>query len=88
MNENGHKVLNVVIGASFTDIDCLDENYVFEKDANELIDCPFYVNSKNGKEKIYSDVSKRGQYVVYKDGKRVFIEPERLDEQSVFYGRL
>ena len=89
MNENGHKVLNVVIGASRTDVECLDENYVLEKDKEKMMECPFYAKGENGnEERVYSDVSKKGQYVVYKEGKRVFIEPENVNENSIFYGRL
>lgn len=88
MNKNGYKVLNVVIGASYSDVDCLRENYVLEKDSKKMFDCPFYMTNVDEEEKVYSDITKNGQYVVYKDGRRIFNEPEIVDEYSAFYGEL
>ena len=74
MNENGYEVKNVIIGADHTDvIDSLNENYVLEDNQNEMISCPFREKHSDGtEEKIYSDVTKSGQFVVYKDGQRVY----------------
>ncbi len=70
MNENGHKVSNVVIGACNTDVWRLKDTYEKETDTDRLIDCPYYMASDYGEEvEVYSDVAKEGQYVVYRGGK-------------------
>ncbi len=74
MNENGYEVKNVVIGASNTDvIKSLNHHYRKETREDKLIDCPFYITRMDGREeKVYSDVAKGGQFVVYRDGERMY----------------
>jgi len=67
MRHKGYDVENVIIGHSSSDIQNLQDNYHKEQNVTNIIHCPF---QKNG-EPIYSDVSKSGQFVVYRGGKRI-----------------
>lgn len=70
MNANGHKIKKVIIGASNTDINSLDEDYEKVTDTSKMIDCPYYitVKDKDGNEqkiKAYTDAISEGQYIIY-----------------------
>lgn len=77
MRMSGHQVENVIIGKANTDIESLCKDYYLENDKNKLINC----NIKLDGEEVYSDVSKNGQYVIYRNEKRVPFSREYIGEQ-------
>ncbi|MBQ8748928.1 MAG: leucine-rich repeat protein [Clostridia bacterium] len=68
MKSNGKPVENVIIGRANTDIDLLDETCEIESDPNKMFNFNLDLNGK----KCYTDINKKGQYIIYRDGKRVY----------------
>ncbi|MBQ8748925.1 MAG: leucine-rich repeat domain-containing protein [Clostridia bacterium] len=65
MRSKGYDVQNVIIGSFATDMEFLDKNYYLETNKGEFFSCNLYLETS----KVYSDIEKEGQYIVYKNGK-------------------
>ena len=82
MNENGYEVKNVIIGKSRTDLESLSANYERVTEMAKLIDCPFTMMRDGIEEDVYTDILKSGQYIVYKDGKRVYKDHSKQNDMT------
>ncbi|MGN1227641.1 MAG: hypothetical protein ACI4TX_03265, partial [Christensenellales bacterium] len=81
MGQNGYDIQNVIIGSANTDIEFLESDYYKEMDKSKFILMPF----TDDKKLIYSDVSKEGQYIIYKNGKqhKMLIEMKNAKNEKV-----
>ncbi|MGN1227429.1 MAG: hypothetical protein ACI4TX_02175, partial [Christensenellales bacterium] len=79
MTQSGYDIQNIIIGAANTDMEFLDKEYYLEVDKNKCIDCHMELKGQ----KVYTDILKEGQYVIYKNGKQFkkeFAQEDNLNQ--------